>query len=142
MVELETVVTQLYEDESLTDELVDADAAVLLKWGEAQLPQLIAQAPTETAFEESFGSLRRYIRQVNRFVGKRDAAAPQDLQEMLARLAEAALALRPELPPEAVAALGPAHHGQPNQDVIRALLHLITPQPPQTEPPTPAEGEF
>ncbi|MEO1164726.1 MAG: hypothetical protein AAFV98_13130 [Chloroflexota bacterium] len=61
---------RLYESSSLTDDLNDAEAQVLLKWGEAQVERLAESYAEE--FEQKARFLRQLMKNINRFVGQRE----------------------------------------------------------------------
>lgn len=58
---------RLYEISSLTDELADDDAQVLLEWGAAQLPLLIGDM---SDVEPKAKGLRRLLRSMSDYVGQ------------------------------------------------------------------------
>lgn len=61
---------KLYESSSLTDDLNDAEAQVLLKWGQGQIDRLATSYPEE--FEQKARFLRQLMKNMNRFVGQRE----------------------------------------------------------------------
>lgn len=61
---------RLYESSSLRDDLNDAEAMVLLNWGEKQVERLAGDYPTE--FEQKSRFLRQLMKHINRFVGQRE----------------------------------------------------------------------
>ena len=61
---------RLYESSSLRDDLNDAEATVLLEWGESQLQRLANEFPDE--FEAKARFLRQLLKNINRFVGQRE----------------------------------------------------------------------
>jgi len=61
---------RLYESSSLRDDLNDAEAQVLLQWGQAQVERMAADYPDE--FEQKCRFLRQLIKNINRFVGQRE----------------------------------------------------------------------
>ncbi|MEQ8673975.1 MAG: hypothetical protein RLP44_32320 [Aggregatilineales bacterium] len=65
----ESAMIQLYENESLTENLTDDAAQTLLKWAEAQIMTLAENNEDEAAFEELFTTLRRLTRTMNTFAG-------------------------------------------------------------------------
>jgi hypothetical protein len=96
MVDLESATIQLYEDESLTGDLQDTEAQLLLKWGETRLAPLIAQyAEDEEGFDAAFKLIRRFIRAVSQFVGNRQYADPEEQAELLTHVSETAQAANP-----------------------------------------------
>lgn len=61
---------RLYESSSLRDDLNDAEATILLEWGESQLNRLAEAFPDE--FEAKARFLRQLLKNINRFVGQRE----------------------------------------------------------------------
>lgn len=61
---------KLYESSSLTDDLNDPEAQVLLKWGQGQIDRLATSYPDE--FEQKARFLRQLLKNINRFVGQRE----------------------------------------------------------------------
>lgn len=61
---------RLYESSSLADDLNDAEAVVLLKWGESQIERLAESHPED--FEQKARFLRQLMKNINRFVGQRE----------------------------------------------------------------------
>lgn len=65
---------RLYEAENLRDELEDAEATVLLKWGMERIAGFAQDTGDDEAFEDACKSLRGLLKYINRFVGKRPQA--------------------------------------------------------------------
>lgn len=61
---------RLYESTSLRDDLNDAEAKLLLKWGEGQIERLAQAYPDN--FEKQCRFLRQLLKNINRFVGQRE----------------------------------------------------------------------
>jgi hypothetical protein len=101
-INLETATIRLYEDTGLTDELADASAVVLLKWGAEQLKLLVEQSQEEESFEEKFKSLRKLTRLVNRLVGKHHEMDAIKQDKYLQKITEYAQVLGFEISPEIV----------------------------------------
>ncbi|HEX2620793.1 MAG TPA: hypothetical protein VHL11_11615 [Phototrophicaceae bacterium] len=91
--DLESATTMLYEDESLTGELVDEEAQALMKWAESQLPALLAKHTDEAAFDQAFQELRSMVKGMNRLVGRRQELDDTEKQERLAKLTETSTSL-------------------------------------------------
>lgn len=73
---------RLYESASLRDDLDDAEATTLLRWGEEQVQRLAAEYPDD--FEQKARFLRQLIKNINRFVGQRqynDEAGQREYME-------------------------------------------------------------
>lgn len=60
----------LYDSAALRDDLNDAEATILLTWGEGQLARLAKDYPDD--FEQKSRFLRQVIKGINRFVGQRE----------------------------------------------------------------------
>ncbi len=61
---------RLYESSALRDDLNDAEATVLLAWGEKQVDRLAEEFPEE--FEKKARFMRQLLKGINRFVGQRE----------------------------------------------------------------------
>lgn len=88
MVDVETAVTRLYEDESLTEDLYDPEASQLLRWAEGLVTQWAQQYARDDDFEARFKPLRAYIRRVSLLVGKRAELSDEKRQEVCTKLIE------------------------------------------------------
>ncbi len=62
-------IEKIYGSTALRDELMDAEASVLLGWGEQQVMRLAHGADD---FERDCRMLRQLIKHINRFVGQRE----------------------------------------------------------------------
>lgn len=71
MPDIENATIRMYEDISLTDELTDDPAQKLLRWGEARLVTMVENIPDDEQFEDRFKQLRKLIKSINRFTGRR-----------------------------------------------------------------------
>ena len=87
-IDLDSALSQFYEDESLTDALTDQPADALLKWGESQVQLLAQQAKDEEEFDSLFTSLRKLIRNVSRYVAEHQEMAQDEQQESLDKISE------------------------------------------------------
>jgi len=61
---------RLYESSSLRDDLNDAEATILLEWGQSQIDRLATEFPEE--FEQKARFMRQLLKGINRFVGQRE----------------------------------------------------------------------
>ncbi|MCL4255457.1 MAG: hypothetical protein KJ043_16995, partial [Anaerolineae bacterium] len=84
--DLDSALSQFYEDESLTDALTDQPANTLLKWGEAQVQLLAQQAKDADEFDSQFTALRKLIRNLSRYVAEHQNMAPDEQQESLGKI--------------------------------------------------------
>lgn len=128
--DLETATSRLYEDASLTEDLIDEEAVKLLQWAETQLPDLVAKYPDETEFDEAFKALRTMVKGMNRFVGQRASMDDTEKQERLGKISAAAVALG--FNPAATigtAQVARREREQSNMDVLDDLLRLFSSVP-------------
>ncbi len=124
MVDIESVMARLYEDESLTTDLNDEEAQQLLQWAEAQLRQMVQTQTDEAAFDEIFGVLRQFIKRVNRVVGQRATLTPEEISEQLHKLAESARTLNAgAIPAQALNASAQSLASAPTSS---AMIDLLT----------------
>ncbi len=132
-----------YEDASLRDELRDDEANELLKWAESELTKLDATGADDAVFEEKLGELRRLLRGMNRFVGRRQEITAQADDESLVKLTEHANALGYALSAEQLAQQAGELASLDAMSAIKNLTSLInetgTPAHSHTEPPIEAE---
>lgn len=90
----EQAIQDLYDNASLRESLTDDEAQLLYDWASAEIQrQEAASAGDEEAFEGRSKQVRRVMKQVNKFVEGREAADPDLLTEVLAKLVEDASAL-------------------------------------------------
>ncbi len=90
---IERQIQQLYEVASLTDELRDEAAKILLQWGEEQIQWLAMGGMVEGDFEDNCGDLRSLVRRINRFVGRHSGMNPDERREAMDKIVGAALNL-------------------------------------------------
>ncbi|NWF69206.1 MAG: hypothetical protein HXY40_08970 [Chloroflexi bacterium] len=136
---------RLYEDTSVRDELMDADATVLLEWGAARVNLLAQQNLDDSHFEAAYLKLTRVMARVNRFVGKRHAADQTQQYELLQRLQAVAVESGYSCPQERLAAFAQQHSALDDSAAIRALTAVLEgrdsaaastpPAPPNVAPP-------
>jgi hypothetical protein len=95
VIDLENATTRLYEDATLTEDLIDEEANALLKWAEAQLPALVSKFADadEAAFEEAFTALRTFVKSMNRLVGQGSTMEDSEKQQRMEKIASAAAQL-------------------------------------------------
>jgi hypothetical protein len=91
-------IRSLYDDPGLRDELIDEEADVLMKWGETQVARLAAQEMDRDAFDEAINQLQRLIKRINRLTARRHELTPEEQQELMGRINDAAQALKLQLP--------------------------------------------
>jgi hypothetical protein len=132
--EVQEQISRLYEDESLTDELNDEEATLLLEWGEASLNRLMF---TDSIDPDAFGtSLRHMLRRINRYVGKRsyedEVGEAEAMADMLAWLEKNGFSvteaqLRAGFPDDPADMMG----------TLQAILSLLPPPTPPMSKPAP-----
>jgi len=110
---------RLYEVSSLTDEMVDDDAQVLLEWASAQLPLMIGDVAD---VESKAKSLRRLVRTVSDYVGQVENMPPEERQVELARVYQAASDLNYPAQDNLMPALVQQFDGQKSGDVLTILI--------------------
>lgn len=122
----ESALEALYEDASLRDELRDDEANELLKWAESELVKLDESGADDEAFEEKVGQLRRLIRGMNRFVGRRAEISAQADDQTLVKMSEQADALGYTLSPEQLVQYGAKQALMDGVSAIQGLTRLIS----------------
>lgn len=141
--DLETATSRLYEDASLTEDLIDEEAKKLLQWAETQLPDLIVKYTDETAFDEAFKALKTMVKGMNRFVGQRASMDDTEKQERLGKIAATAVTLgfNPTIAAGS-AQVARQEQAQNNMDVLNDLLRLFSRSnaAPQAAEPVPASN--
>ncbi|MDX2075484.1 MAG: hypothetical protein SFZ02_03575 [bacterium] len=85
-IDLESAISQFYEDESLTEALTDQPAKTLLKWGEQQLGALAQKSASPDEFDEQFTQLRKLIKNISRFVAEHQDMAEEEQQEAMQKM--------------------------------------------------------
>ncbi|MBN1285801.1 MAG: hypothetical protein JXB47_10420 [Anaerolineae bacterium] len=161
----EQLAAQLLEDESLTDELDDEDADMLIKWGLAQIEALVARAHTAGKSPKSAASreqheadldtqtkqIRQIMKRINRLVGQRALLDPEEIETKFVQLLEMSTALPLPTPdePEKEVEAEPAHAlsaaelsdaEMSSSEILRRLLAQITPGPDAQQEEKRADG--
>lgn len=124
---VESAMQRLYEDASLTEELKDDDARLLLKWAEDQITQLAVKFTDEAAFEEALSSLMHVIKNANRVVGQREFADAEQQTERIDKMAEAAQGMGVIVASAQAADMKNKLDALSSTDAIKTLLNWITP---------------
>ena len=90
---VQPLIQQLYENESLTNALTDDGAKFLLEWGETQLNKaaILNDNPADT--EDTLRRLQRVLRAVNRVVELKNDLTDEQLVQRLLTLVERAMDL-------------------------------------------------
>jgi hypothetical protein len=129
---IERAMERMYGDINLTDELVDDEAEVLLKWGEAEHAKLETGAADEAALEEKAASVRKVMKRVNGLIGKWGGSDSEKAQKALAKLVDALADLGYDVAAEQVE--GAISGSANNMSALLAVLALLQPPTPETEP--------
>lgn len=135
---VEAAIQSFYENPDLRDELTDDEAGHLLKWAEAELSKVDARHADDAEFEEAAGTLGSLIKSINRFIGRRGYATPDEQAAAFAKIAAHAQALGYPLP----ATFEPTFEAQAATDNVTALQTLLSQiehsAEPEAESPAPA----
>lgn len=137
MPDLESATTKLYEEASLTEDLIDEEATTLLKWAEAQIPVMLEKHTDETAFDEAFTALRAFVKSVNRVIGQGETMDDAEKQERMAKIAQSASALGYPVEPQPTTDFSAQAARQPEQNnvgAIKALLDWVASSRPAPRP--------
>jgi hypothetical protein len=110
---------RLYEVSSLTDELIDDDAQILLSWASAQLPLMSVTLDT---IEQQAKTLRRLVRSINRYVGQAQYTREDERQTKLERIYTYATELSYPVQSEQLPILLVQFHGINAHDVLTLLI--------------------
>lgn len=110
---------RLYEVSSLTDELIDDDAQILLSWASAQLPLMSITLDT---IEQQAKTLRRLVRSINRYVGQAQYTREDERQTKLDRIYTYATELSYPVQSEQLPILLAQFHGINAHDVLTLLI--------------------
>jgi hypothetical protein len=90
MSQAERAIESLYEDTNLREELVDSEARLLLQWGEKRIADLARRNLPDAQFDEALDNLRQLLKRINRYIGRRAHMTPEEQQNWLVRIVEAA----------------------------------------------------
>lgn len=85
-IDLESAISQFYEDESLTEALTDQPANTLLKWGEEQLQALAQKSSNPDEFDVQFTQLRKLIKSASRFIAEHQNMAADEQHESMEKI--------------------------------------------------------
>lgn len=127
---------QLLEDESLTDEMNDAEATSLIEWGVAISRRLCEQTAkmaddeAEVYLYPALKSLRRTIRQINDLFGSLPDEPPDVVLEILEQILETASEI-PGLvvqPPEDMGFASRLVRMQTPGDALATILAYLAPE--------------
>ncbi len=125
MVDLETATIRLYEEASLTEDLVDQDATMLLKWAEQQVADLVTKyGSDEEAFENAFSALRSMVKNMNRFVGQSAMSAEEQQAKRLENISQSAGQIGFELTPT-FSAQSQSRGTQSQTEMLQSMLSSL-----------------
>lgn len=132
MVDAESAMMRLYENETLTENLTDDAAQTLLRWAEAQIMALAENNEDETAFEELFTTLRRLTRTMNTFAGLAAHMEPVKQQTYMQEIKDLAAQLGFTIMDEPFSAYNADMGNLEETERVRRLIETIDPPaPPQ-----------
>jgi len=115
----------LYEESGARDELDDAEAEILLKWGETQIQRLADQNIDEESFDEAYSQIVKLLTRMNRFAARRAELPPEDQKTSLSRIAESADAIGMPIPQDQLAAFLAQPVAQDGGTHIQGLISLV-----------------
>lgn len=130
---------RLYESASLRDDLNDAEAEVLLKWGEGAVYRMATLFPAE--FEQKCRFLRQLIKNINRFVGQREFNELDGQRQYLSKVLMYLPQLGWEGIDEAMLFAAMPEDRKDMMGTLMAILNILTPPAPATTDPAPAPAE-
>lgn len=117
----------LYDSAALRDDLNDAEATILLLWGEGQVARVAQDYPNE--FEQKNRFLRQLIKGINRFVGQREFNEIEGQKEYLSKVTLYFQHLGwGHITEDAIFAALPADK-KDMLGTLRAILNLLSPAP-------------
>ncbi len=121
-INVKDAIIRLYDDSSLTDELTDEPAKVLLKWAETQLPKLAERYTEEESFEDAFKTLRGLMKGINRLTGQRETLLPEEKQEALQKMVDRSTELNYKATADHTEAYLEKQTALSEQDHVNALI--------------------
>ena len=104
---------------SLTDEMDDDSAQVLLEWAQAQIPKIAGDG---SKLEDRAKKLRRLAQEINYFVGNVEGMSSEERQENLDRVYQASDSLNYPAQRELIDGVNDQLEGIPPEDVLVILL--------------------
>ncbi len=128
-IDLKNATIELYEISSLTEELTDHPAQILLKWGELQLQRLAEKNPNDIdLFESNFKSLRGIIKSINRFTWRRQEMTAEEMAEFInKRITQRGQAIGLPITPERVTDYLAQQATLEEEGNVRAMIALLEP---------------
>ncbi|MEL6149656.1 MAG: hypothetical protein AAFR56_08520, partial [Chloroflexota bacterium] len=127
MADAERAIERIYEDESLTDEMMDDEAKVLLRWSEDTVVELDSDAPDDDTFDARFKQMRKLMKRINKFIGQRSSVSDEEAQEMVEKFRSTAADMGHEISEERVQQFMVAQKTLSNTEAVKAMLALLKP---------------
>jgi dihydrodipicolinate synthase/N-acetylneuraminate lyase len=138
----ERAIERIYGDEALTDEMMDTEAEVLLKWGEDAVFELDSDDKDEETFDSQFKQVRRLMKCVNKFIGlKINTADETEMQEALQKFEAAAAELGYAIETERLNAFFQVQKTLSNPDTVKEMLALLQQSAEDAAPMQPETDE-
>lgn len=113
---------RLYEVSSLTDEMEDSTAQVLLEWASAQIPQLASDG---SQLESRAKKLRRVVGAVNYFIGNGRRMSPEQMPEHLDLIHQSASSVGYPIQDKLMSPLAQELAGQSPDDMLIIIIAWI-----------------
>ena len=121
----EWAIQSLYENPSCRDELTDTEAAILLRWAEAQIMRLAEMELPKDVFEGAYDNLSGLVRLINRLAARCVYMPEEEQAVVLNRIAESAAALGLHIPPEQLTCYLEQPVSEDIHENVRALIALV-----------------
>jgi hypothetical protein len=147
--QIQSALEEIAMNESMTDELADDEAELLLQWGETQVRRLASPITDAEVFDEATHKLRKLMSRINWFIGLRGDMDTDEQRDVLHKVVESAQAIDYAFTPEQVAEFLQHPVAEDNCENMRTLTKWIsthdttaddTPSPdksaPGSDPPT------
>ncbi|MBL8166451.1 MAG: hypothetical protein JNJ61_30995 [Anaerolineae bacterium] len=112
-------------DTHVRSELTDDEAALLLRWGEAQVNALAGQNLDDAGFDQRCGQLTELLVTINRFVGQRMYITAEAQRAGLDEILLLARAAGYTVAAADVDAFAKEHGALANSDALTALTSLL-----------------
>lgn len=139
--DLQQATETIYES-GVAGDLTDEPAMVLLQWGEAQLPLLMAKDSDDAeAFEADFEMLRRIMKGVNRIIARASDYSTEQLETRMGKVMEWAQELGLPATPDALPGYIEGFDKMDEKAQVTGIVAILSPPPApeEAETETPAE---
>lgn len=120
--QIQTEQQRLYEVSSLTDEMQDDEAQVLLEWASAQVPKIAGDG---SKLEERAKKLRYLMKSVSYFVGNAEGMSPEEMPQELERIHHSASDLNYPIQSDYIQPLVGQLAGQNAGDILVIIIAWI-----------------